>query len=81
MARLSALLPGIGTLVRSRDIKSGRSRKSNALSLPRSGLVVSTFGALAQQAKPQYGEWGYDISGADKTTKPGDDFFRYANGN
>jgi putative endopeptidase len=44
-------------------------------------LVVSTFGAPAQQAKPQYGEWGYDISGADKTTKPGDDFFRYANGN
>jgi putative endopeptidase len=43
-------------------------------------LAVSTFGASAQQAKPQYGEWGYDIAGADKATKPGDDFFRHANG-
>jgi putative endopeptidase len=43
-------------------------------------LAVSTLGASAQQAKPQYGEWGYDIAGADKATKPGDDFFRYANG-
>jgi putative endopeptidase len=30
--------------------------------------------------KPQYGEWGFDAAGADKTTKPGDDFFRNANG-
>jgi putative endopeptidase len=43
-------------------------------------LAISTFAASAQQAKPQYGEWGYDVAGADKTTKPGDDFFRYANG-
>jgi putative endopeptidase len=32
------------------------------------------------QTKPQYGAWGYDIAGADHNTKPGDDFFRYANG-
>src|SRR5689334_16020174 len=30
--------------------------------------------------KPQYGAWGFDSAGADITTKPGDDFFRYANG-
>ncbi|HMJ05186.1 MAG TPA: M13 family metallopeptidase [Chthoniobacterales bacterium] len=30
--------------------------------------------------KPQYGAWGFDLAGADQTTKPGDDFFRYANG-
>jgi putative endopeptidase len=29
---------------------------------------------------PQYGKWGFDSSGADMKTKPGDDFFRYANG-
>ena len=29
---------------------------------------------------PQYGKWGFDGSGADMKTKPGDDFFRYANG-
>jgi putative endopeptidase len=30
--------------------------------------------------KPQYGSWGFDSDGADNKTKPGDDFFRYANG-
>ena len=29
---------------------------------------------------PQYGNWGFDTAGADLKTKPGDDFFRYANG-
>src|SRR5213595_3557170 len=31
-------------------------------------------------AKPQYGAWGFDLEGMDTKTKPGDDFFRYANG-
>jgi putative endopeptidase len=31
-------------------------------------------------AKPQYGAWGFDAEGADFTAKPGDNFFRYANG-
>src|SRR5205085_8552305 len=31
-------------------------------------------------ARPQYGAWGFDLAGADTKTKPGDDFFRYANG-
>src|SRR5436190_22344631 len=31
-------------------------------------------------AKPQYGTWGFDLAGMDTKTKPGDDFFRYANG-
>src|SRR5438093_6047387 len=31
-------------------------------------------------AKPQYGTWGFDLAGADTKTKPGDDFFGYANG-
>src|SRR5256885_16234352 len=31
-------------------------------------------------SKPQYGTWGFDLAGADTKTKPGDDFFRYANG-
>jgi putative endopeptidase len=30
--------------------------------------------------KPLYGAWGFDTDGADLKTKPGDDFFRYANG-
>ena len=31
-------------------------------------------------ASRDYGPWGFDLSGADLATKPGDDFFRYSNG-
>ena len=31
-------------------------------------------------AKPQYGDAGFDLAGADLKTRPGDDFFRYASG-
>ena len=31
-------------------------------------------------ASREYGPWGFDLSGADLATKPGDDFFRYSNG-
>ena len=41
--------------------------------------AVLATAALASQ-KPQYGNWGFDTAGADFKTKPGDDFFRYANG-
>ncbi len=37
-------------------------------------------GALAASDTPQYGKWGFDTAGEDRATKPGDDFFRYANG-
>src|SRR5678816_746514 len=48
-------------------------------------LFLSLFafvGVLQAQTltKPQYGSWGFDLAGADTKTKPGDDFFRYANG-
>jgi putative endopeptidase len=44
------------------------------------GLAALVAGATAQESTPQYGKWGFDLAGADKTTQPGDDFFRYANG-
>jgi len=38
----------------------------------------------AQQSVPpvvgEYGPWGVDLNGMDPSTKPGDDFYRYANG-
>ena len=44
-------------------------------------LVLSLAGTFAQSTeKPQYGAWGFDTEGADLKAKPGDDFFRYANG-
>jgi putative endopeptidase len=49
-------------------------------------LVVSSSGQVSGQnalpvaAPPDYGPWGFNLSGADFATKSGDDFFRYANG-
>ena len=31
-------------------------------------------------AKPEIGDFGFDLSGMDKTVQPGDDFYAYANG-
>jgi putative endopeptidase len=44
-----------------------------------------TLGAAPSEKKdpsttPQYGKWGFDEAGVDRKAKPGDDFFRYANG-
>src|SRR6187397_2450034 len=39
-----------------------------------------TAPAADTSGKPQYDAWGFDLAGADTATKPGDDFFRYANG-
>src|SRR5438045_2897003 len=50
----------------------------------RAGFLILFLFAAASFAqpsgKPQYGAWGFDTDGADLKTKPGDDFFRYANG-
>jgi len=52
-----------------------------------SGLVAvalaasgSPLQAQSDGSRPQYGSWGYDTAGGDRSTKPGDDFFRHANG-
>jgi putative endopeptidase len=43
--------------------------------------AAATAGATdAALASPRYGTWGFDMSGMDRSVKPGDDFFRYANG-
>ncbi|MDB5476903.1 MAG: peptidase family protein [Phenylobacterium sp.] len=36
--------------------------------------------AAASLASPRYGAWGFDASGIDPSVKPGDDFFKWANG-
>ncbi len=42
--------------------------------------ITASAADTASSGKPQYGSWGFDAAGEDKSTKPGDDFFRYANG-
>lgn len=42
---------------------------------------ASNLPALAADlGKPAYGAWGYDASGMDAKVRPGDDFFKFANG-
>jgi putative endopeptidase len=49
---------------------------------------VSLFGPLATAegtddvptVAPRYGTWGFDFEGMDRSVRPGNDFFRYANG-
>src|SRR6516165_8506734 len=43
-------------------------------------VTISAFGADVPPAELKYGSWGFDLSGADTATSPGDNFFRYANG-
>jgi putative endopeptidase len=40
----------------------------------------STAAATAASRAPAIGTWGFDLSGMDRSVKPGDDFFRFANG-
>ena len=43
-------------------------------------LLATGTAFAADDGKPQYGDWGFDLAGANPAIKPGDDFFRYANG-
>ncbi len=36
--------------------------------------------ATASLNSPKFGTWGFDLSGMDRAVKPGDDFFKFANG-
>ena len=48
------------------------------------GLAAGIAATAAYSQTPaghtQYGTWGVELSGMDKTVKPGDDFFMYVNG-
>jgi putative endopeptidase len=45
------------------------------------GLAFAVSSVHAQDLPPlKYGAWGLDLAGMDKATRPGDDFFRFANG-
>ncbi len=51
------------------------------LSLAGIGVLVSTVDAQVPPTnKAVLGAWGVDLSGMDKSVKPGDDFFRYVSG-
>ena len=43
-------------------------------------LSPLAYAADESPTRLKYGSWGFDVAGMDSKTKPGDDFFRYANG-
>jgi putative endopeptidase len=47
-------------------------------------FVTAALGLLAGSAQaattPNFGNWGFDLSGQDTSVKPGDNFFEFANG-
>ncbi|HEY3637778.1 MAG TPA: M13-type metalloendopeptidase [Rhizomicrobium sp.] len=43
-------------------------------------LLATALTTAALADKPQYGSWGFDATGVDAKTRPGDNFFRYSNG-
>src|SRR4029453_14537229 len=55
-----------------------------ALAFSANAIFAQARGAegseAASLASPKYGTWGFDATGMDLSVKPGDDFFRYANG-
>jgi putative endopeptidase len=42
--------------------------------------ILGASAAIAQRAGPVFPPFGFDLTAIDPTTKPGDDFFQYANG-
>ena len=55
------------------------------IALAASSMLVSAdadvaVAAPAGPAKPTYGSFGFDIAGMDRSVRPGDDFYAFANG-
>ena len=64
---------------------AGAALAAVALSAPASAATVparptASLPADPGVATPRYGKWGFDLAGRDTSVKPGDDFYRYANG-
>jgi len=45
-----------------------------------SGAVIAASAQATAAARPQYGSFGFDQAGMDRSVTPGDDFFSFANG-
>ena len=43
-------------------------------------VVTQQSAETVSLASPRYGSWGFDQSGMDRSVRPGDDFFKFANG-
>ncbi|HEX7948643.1 MAG TPA: M13-type metalloendopeptidase, partial [Phenylobacterium sp.] len=53
---------------------------ATALAFAAQAAAAADAPDAASLASPKYGTWGFDMSGMDRSVKPGDDFFKFANG-
>ncbi len=54
-----------------------------ALSAPSVDVLAADVAArqpVDLTATPHFGDWGFDLTGVDRQVKPGDDFYKFANG-
>ena len=59
-------------------VVNAEANKAKKESTPKAAVAREVTKPVSKS--PQYGSWGFDSAGVDLATKPGDDFFRYANG-
>jgi len=52
-----------------------------AWSKPKAASTPKASATSAASRRPQLGTWGFDTAGMDRSVKPGDNFFEFANGN
>ena len=65
--------------MRLRSILCGLSARA-LLACACSAAALAADAPPADSGQPVYGTWGFDLAGRDAATRPGADFFRYANG-
>jgi len=53
---------------------------ASSLAIAWSAQAADTPTPALNTASPHYGTWGFDLTGRNLATRPGDDFFAYANG-
>ena len=77
-AAIGALMLPAGALARDGHDHDCLNQACSAVSL----FQAPQLGATGYEGieTPRYGTWGFDLSGRDTSVRPGDDFFRYANG-
>ncbi|MBJ7499983.1 MAG: M13 family peptidase [Sphingopyxis sp.] len=51
-----------------------------ALAVPATAQETTAAAPVTTTAKPEIGDFGFDLTGMDKSVQPGDDFYGYANG-
>lgn len=80
-AATCALLAAAPALAQTPSAEAAAARAPVAKAKPPAAKAPATPAPTADLAKaPRMGTWGFDLSGRDPATTPGQDFFQYANG-